>query len=89
MNIQNSQAEDINMIFDLYRIATDIQKSKSVVPWPDFDRALIRKEINAIAIKAPERIMANRYRPMKSKLDSLMRFRICGAFIDSELMKQT
>ncbi len=46
MNIQNSQSEDINMIFDLYKIATDLQKSKSVVPWPDFDRALIRKEIN-------------------------------------------
>jgi len=46
MTIQNSQAEDINTIFDLYKIATDFQKKKSVVSWPDFDRALVTKEIS-------------------------------------------
>jgi hypothetical protein len=46
MKIQNSQTEDINKIFDLYKIATDFQKKKSVVSWPNFDRELIKKEIN-------------------------------------------
>ncbi|MFT4611585.1 MAG: ribosomal protein S18 acetylase RimI-like enzyme [Glaciecola sp.] len=46
MIIQNSKAEDIDTIFDLYKIATDFQKKKSVVTWPDFDRALVAKEIS-------------------------------------------
>ncbi len=45
MNIENSLIEDIDTIFDLYKIATDFQKIKSVVPWPDFDRELIKTEI--------------------------------------------
>jgi ribosomal protein S18 acetylase RimI-like enzyme len=46
MKILNSQIEDINKIFELYKIATDFQKIKSAVPWPNFDRELIVQEIN-------------------------------------------
>jgi ribosomal protein S18 acetylase RimI-like enzyme len=46
MKILNSKIEDINEIFELYKIATDFQKTKSVVPWPNFDLELIEKEIN-------------------------------------------
>lgn len=45
MNIQNSNTKDLNSIFKLYKIATDFQKNKAVVQWPDFDKALIEKEI--------------------------------------------
>ncbi|KAA1248092.1 N-acetyltransferase [Aquimarina sp. RZ0] len=45
MNIQNSKIEDINQIFELYKMSTDFQKSKGVVHWPDFDRELVQKEI--------------------------------------------
>ena len=46
MKILNSKIEDINKIFELYKIATDFQKTKSAVPWPNFDRELIEKEID-------------------------------------------
>ena len=46
MEIINSDIEDINTIFELYDIATNFQKSKSVVTWPEFDRELIEKEIS-------------------------------------------
>ena len=46
MEIKNSQMEDLNKIFDLYKIATDFQKMKSVVPWPEFDQELVKKEIS-------------------------------------------
>ncbi|WP_367889217.1 hypothetical protein [Polaribacter filamentus] len=46
MKILNSKIEDINKILELYKIATDFQKTKSVVPWPNFDLELIEKEIN-------------------------------------------
>jgi ribosomal protein S18 acetylase RimI-like enzyme len=46
MEIKNSQMEDIHKIFDLYKIATDFQKMKSVVPWPDFDREMVKEEIS-------------------------------------------
>jgi RimJ/RimL family protein N-acetyltransferase len=46
MKILNSQIEDINEIFALYKIATEFQKTKEAVPWPDFDRKLIEKEID-------------------------------------------
>ncbi|MFT5862940.1 MAG: hypothetical protein ACI828_001594 [Flavobacteriales bacterium] len=45
MKIKNSEVEDMDTIFSLYKIATDFQKKKSVVPWPDFDKELIEKEI--------------------------------------------
>ena len=45
MEIKNSQIEDIHTIFDLYKMATDFQKMKSAVPWPDFDRELVKNEI--------------------------------------------
>ena len=46
MKIKNSSIEDINNIFELYKIATDLQIAKSVVNWPEFDRTLIENEIS-------------------------------------------
>ncbi|WP_308302161.1 hypothetical protein [Psychroflexus sp. MES1-P1E] len=46
MKILNSKIEDINKIFEFYKIATDFQKTKSIVPWPNFDLELIEKEIS-------------------------------------------
>lgn len=48
MNIQihNSSMSDIDEIFRLYRIATDFQKTKFTVHWPEFDRRLIETEIS-------------------------------------------
>ena len=46
MEIQNSEIKDIDEIFLLYKMATDLQKAKQVVPWPNFDRALLEREIN-------------------------------------------
>jgi len=45
MNIYNSQIEDIDHIFELYKTATDYQNKKSMVAWPSFDRNLVEKEI--------------------------------------------
>lgn len=45
MIIQNSTFTDIDDIFSIYAIATDFQKSKFFVHWPDFDRGLIETEI--------------------------------------------
>lgn len=36
--IQNSTSDDLDEIFRLYRIATDFQKAKAAVHWPEFDR---------------------------------------------------
>jgi len=46
MKICNSQVQDISTIFELYKIATHFQNEKSVVPWPNFERKLIEKEIS-------------------------------------------
>ena len=45
MQILNSTANDIDQIFGFYKVATDFQKSKFIVQWPQFERALIEKEI--------------------------------------------
>ena len=45
MQIQSSNLEDIDAIFELYRIATDLQRLKSVVEWPIFDRKMVEMEI--------------------------------------------
>jgi ribosomal protein S18 acetylase RimI-like enzyme len=45
MTIQNSTITDIDEIFSLYTIATDFQKSKFYVHWPEFKRDLIETEI--------------------------------------------
>jgi hypothetical protein len=45
MNIKNSTINDIDEIFRLYKIATDFQKSKFYVHWPEFKRDLIETEI--------------------------------------------
>ena len=46
MKICNSQVQDISTIFELYKIATHFQNKKSVVPWQNFERKLIEKEIS-------------------------------------------
>lgn len=46
MHIKNSEIKDIDQIFELYDFAINMQKSKSVVPWPKFDRELIEREIH-------------------------------------------
>jgi len=43
--IQNSNINDIDEIFRLYKIATDFQKTKFIVHWPEFDKTLIETEI--------------------------------------------
>jgi ribosomal protein S18 acetylase RimI-like enzyme len=45
MTIQNSTITDIDEIFSLYTIATDFQKFKFYVHWPEFKRDLIETEI--------------------------------------------
>ena len=43
--IRNSDINDIDEIFRLYQIATDFQKTRFTVHWPEFDRELIKTEI--------------------------------------------
>jgi ribosomal protein S18 acetylase RimI-like enzyme len=45
MIIQNSTINDIDEIFRLCKIATDFQKSKFFIHWPEFKRDLIETEI--------------------------------------------
>ncbi len=45
MNIQNSKIEDLEEIFRLYELATDFQKSKKMVTWPEFSKEMVIKEI--------------------------------------------
>lgn len=45
MKIENSTKDDIDEIFRLYKIATDLQKSKFSVHWPEFERSLVETEI--------------------------------------------
>ena len=44
--IRNSKIDDIDEIFRLYKIATDFQKTRFTVHWPEFDRKLIETEIS-------------------------------------------
>jgi ribosomal protein S18 acetylase RimI-like enzyme len=46
MEIVNSNIKDIDAIFKLYRIASEYQKPRFSVYWPEFDRAMVEKEIN-------------------------------------------
>jgi ribosomal protein S18 acetylase RimI-like enzyme len=46
MNIQNSTQEDIHEIHRLYKLATDYQKTRYTVHWPEFERELIETEIS-------------------------------------------
>lgn len=48
MNISNSNINDIDEIFRLYKLASDYQRSKkTVVVWPEFERGLVETEITA------------------------------------------
>jgi hypothetical protein len=44
--IQNSNINDIDEIFRLYKIATDFQKTRFTIHWPQFDIKLIETEIS-------------------------------------------
>jgi len=46
MKIQNSVNKDIEEIFRLYKLATDFQKSKFIVHWPEFELGLVQTEID-------------------------------------------
>ncbi len=46
MDILNSAIADMDEIFFLYKMATDLQRAKHVIPWPVFDRVLIENEIH-------------------------------------------
>jgi RimJ/RimL family protein N-acetyltransferase len=46
MKIKNSTSQDINEIFSLYKIATDFQKTKYTVYWPEFERSFVETEIS-------------------------------------------
>ena len=45
MQILNSTLNDTDEIFRLYKMATDFQKTKYIVQWPEFKRSLIETEI--------------------------------------------
>lgn len=45
MEIKNSVIEDTDNIFKLYKTATDFQKTRFTVHWPEFKRELIQGEI--------------------------------------------
>ena len=46
MTITNATLTDIDTIFELYKIASDYQKTKkTVVVWPDFEREMVVSEI--------------------------------------------
>ncbi len=45
MQIINSTISDIEEIFRLYRIATEYQKTRFIVQWPEFERTLVETEI--------------------------------------------
>lgn len=45
MIITNCLTEDIHEIFRLYKIATDFQKTRFSVHWPEFDKNLVATEI--------------------------------------------
>jgi ribosomal protein S18 acetylase RimI-like enzyme len=46
MIIENSNHQDIEEIFRLYCLATDLQRTKNIVLWPEFEKNLIETEID-------------------------------------------
>ena len=47
MRIENSTIQDIDSIFNLYRLGSDYQRSKFLENiWPEFERPLVETEIN-------------------------------------------
>lgn len=45
MKINNSNIDDIDEIFRLYKIATDFQKTRFTNHWPIFERSLVETEV--------------------------------------------
>lgn len=56
MIITNSQLADIDEIFRLYQSATEYQKTKASVLWPEFERSMV---INEIAEKRQWKIIVD------------------------------
>lgn len=46
IQIKNSTKKDTEEIFRLYKIATDFQKTRFTVHWPEFERELVEREID-------------------------------------------
>ncbi len=44
--IKNSTQDDIDDIFRLYHLATELMKSKFIVHWPEFERSMVETEIH-------------------------------------------
>lgn len=45
MIIKNSEINDIDFIFEMYKVATEYQKKRVIDIWPEFDRVMVKKEI--------------------------------------------
>ena len=45
MIIKNSEINDIDFIFEMYKVATEYQKKRVIDIWPEFDREMVKKEI--------------------------------------------
>jgi len=45
MVIKNSELIDIDLIFEMYHVATEYQKERVIDYWPDFDREMVRNEV--------------------------------------------
>ncbi len=43
--IANTFLQDIDEVFDLYKMASDFKKTVSGIQWPEFDRNMIETEI--------------------------------------------
>ena len=45
MKIENSTLNDIETIFEFYQAATNLQKDKLMVSWPEFEREMVKTEV--------------------------------------------
>lgn len=43
--IENSSLDDLNHIFHLYHLATEVQKKHFKIHWPEFERKMVQREI--------------------------------------------
>ena len=41
MIIKNSEINDIDFIFEMYKVATEYQKKRVIDIWPEFDREMV------------------------------------------------
>ena len=45
MNIKNSTPQDLELIFQMYELATNYQQARSIAIWPTFDKKMVQTEI--------------------------------------------